>query len=93
MPGVAGLTPARFALGLSADFRTTPGLIFLYSCSGEIAVTGRTVVRVTCLLAVSFLWELASHSCLLVERKKRGRQKGPAMICAMKTSCGERESG
>ncbi len=31
MPGVAGLVPARFALGLSADFRTTPGLIFFYS--------------------------------------------------------------
>ncbi len=28
MPGVAGLVPARFALGSSADFRTTPGLIF-----------------------------------------------------------------
>ena len=35
MPGVAALTPARFALGLSADFRTPPGLIFFYSCSGE----------------------------------------------------------
>ena len=35
MPGVAALTPARFAQGLSADFRTTPGLIFFYSCSGE----------------------------------------------------------
>jgi len=35
MPGVAALTPARFALGLSADFRTTPGLIFFYSCSGK----------------------------------------------------------
>jgi len=41
MPGVAGLTPARFALGLSADFRTTPGLIFFYSSAGEIAVTWR----------------------------------------------------
>jgi len=26
MPGVAALQPARFALGLSAVFRTTPGL-------------------------------------------------------------------
>jgi len=26
VPGVAGLQPARFALGLSAVFRTTPGL-------------------------------------------------------------------
>jgi hypothetical protein len=41
MPGVAGLTPARFALGSSAVFRTTPGLIFFYSCSGRIAVTWR----------------------------------------------------
>lgn len=35
MPGVAGLAPARFALGLTAVFRTTPGLIFFYSSSGE----------------------------------------------------------
>ena len=38
MPGVAALTPARFALKLSADFRTTPGLIFFYSSAGRIAV-------------------------------------------------------
>jgi len=35
MPGVATLRPARFALGPSAAFRTTPGLIFFYSYSGE----------------------------------------------------------
>ena len=28
MPGVAALQPARFALGLKAVFRTTPGLPF-----------------------------------------------------------------
>jgi len=33
MPGLAGPRPARFALGLSADFRTTPGLIFFYPLS------------------------------------------------------------
>lgn len=38
LPGVDGLTPARFALGLSTVFRTTPGLIFFYSSSGRIAV-------------------------------------------------------
>jgi hypothetical protein len=31
MPGVARAHVPRFALGLSADFRTTPGLIFFYS--------------------------------------------------------------
>ena len=35
MPGVAALQPARFALGLSAVFRTTPGLILFYSFAGE----------------------------------------------------------
>jgi hypothetical protein len=34
MPGVAGLQPARFALGSSAVFRTTPGLpYFLAQCA------------------------------------------------------------
>ena len=47
MPGVAALTPARFAQGLSADFRTTPGLIFFYSYSGRIAVTWRIGGRLT----------------------------------------------
>jgi hypothetical protein len=47
MPGVTALTPARFALGLSADFRTTPGLIFFYSYSGRIAVTWRIGGRLT----------------------------------------------
>jgi hypothetical protein len=54
MPGVAGLTPARFALGLSAVFRTTPGLIFFYSCSGRMAVTWRIGGRVTWLLADAY---------------------------------------
>jgi hypothetical protein len=47
MPGVAKLTPARFALGLSADFRTTPGLILFYSLSPPIAVTwaGSVILR------------------------------------------------
>jgi hypothetical protein len=49
MPGVAGLTPARFALGLSADFLTAPGLIFFYSFRGRIAVTWRIGGRLTCL--------------------------------------------
>jgi hypothetical protein len=43
--------PARFAQGLSADFRTTPGLIFFYSYSGRIAVTWRIGGLVTWLLA------------------------------------------
>jgi hypothetical protein len=38
MPGVARAHVPRFALGLSADFRTTPGLIFFYSPSRSISV-------------------------------------------------------
>jgi hypothetical protein len=36
MPGVAALTPARFALGLNSDFRTTPSLNPLYSHSCRV---------------------------------------------------------
>lgn len=43
MPGVAALRPVRFTLELSADFRTTPGLIFFYSYSGRIPRSRRMV--------------------------------------------------
>ena len=42
MPGVAGLQPARFALGLSAVFRTTPGLSSFWRNAFSVAVSGIT---------------------------------------------------
>jgi len=42
MPGIAALRPARFALGLSADFRTTPSLFLSYSNGFVVAVIGRS---------------------------------------------------
>jgi hypothetical protein len=68
MPGVAALTPARFTLGLSADFRTIPGLICFYSYSGRIAVTWRTGGRVTQQSRLTGRWEtriLGKESCLI----------------------------
>jgi len=70
MPGVAGLTPARFALGLSADFRTTPGLIFFYSYSGRIAVTWRIGGRLT------WLCGFFSYHNLPWANEKRSRAAG-----------------